>query len=217
MRIGVLGTGGVGQTLAGKLAELGHDVCMGSREAGNEKAVQWAAEAGEHASEGSFADAAGHGELVLNATPGAVALEALRAAGGERLAGKVLIDVSNPLDFSNGFPPTLTVCNDDSVGEQIQREFPDARVVKMFNTIPAELMVNPRAIEPSHTLPLCGEDDAAKGEAVALAESLGWPREDLLDLGGIAGARGMEMFLGLWVRLIGATGNRLVTVKVLSA
>src|SRR5437588_10599421 len=130
MRYGVLGTGMVGQTLAGKLVSLGHEVTMGSRQPGNEKAVAWAAEAGDGAHEGTFADAARFGEVVINATAGAASLEALEAAKAENLAGKVLIDVSNPLDFSHGQPPTLTVCNDDSVGEQIQRAYPNANVVK---------------------------------------------------------------------------------------
>ena len=146
MRFGVLGTGMVGQAIAGKLVAVGHEVKMGSREAGNEKAVAWASEAGEGASEGSFADAAGFGEVVVNATAGAHSLEALEAAGAENLAGKVLIDVANALDFSQGMPPTLTVCNDDSLGEQIQRAFPDARVVKALNTINASVMVAPGSL-----------------------------------------------------------------------
>src|ERR687885_2784507 len=156
MRIGVLGTGMVGQTIATKLVELGHEVTMGARQAGNEKGVEWAAGAGESAREGSFADAAAHGELVFNCTAGTASLEALRAAGEEELRGKVLVDVANPLDFSKGMPPTLTVCNDDSLGEQIQRAFPDARVVKALNTVNAFVMVAP--VEGT-TLFVCGDDD----------------------------------------------------------
>src|SRR5437660_4098189 len=141
MRIGVLGTGGVGQTIATKLVELGHEVTMGSRSAGNEKAAEWAAGAGEGASEGSFADAAAHSELVFNCTAGTASVDALRAAGEEELRGKVLVDVANPLDFSHGMPPLLSVCNDDSLGEQIQRAFPDTRVVKALNTISVRVMV----------------------------------------------------------------------------
>src|SRR5919199_3123972 len=145
MRIGVLGTGMVGQTLATKLVELGHEVTMGARAAGNEKAAEWASGADEGAAEGSFADAAAHGELVFNCTAGTASLDALRAAGAEELRGKVLVDVANPLDGSTGFPPALSVANDDSLGEQIQREFADARVVKALNTISASVMVEPVA------------------------------------------------------------------------
>src|SRR3954447_22299827 len=124
MKIAVLGTGGVGQTLASKLVDIGHEVKMGSRQAGNEKGVAWAAGAGDSASEGSFADAAGFGEFVINATAGSASLAALEAAAGDNLAGKVILDVSNPFDFSRGFPPSLTVDSTDSVGEQIQRAYP---------------------------------------------------------------------------------------------
>ena len=130
MRIGVLGTGMVGHALAGKLVELGHEVTMGSRRAGNEKAVAWASAAGDTAREGSFADAAGFAEMVVNATAGTASLDALSAAGSGNLAGKVAVEVANPLDFSGGMPPILSVCNTDSLGEQIQRAFPEARVVK---------------------------------------------------------------------------------------
>jgi predicted dinucleotide-binding enzyme len=144
-RFGVLGTGTVGQTLASKLASLGHEVMMGSRQAGNEKAVAWAKEAGRLASEGTFADAAGFGEDVVNATAGSASLAALAAAGAETLAGKVLVDVANPLDFSAGMPPTLTVCNTDSLAEQIQRAFPETSVVKALNTVNAGVMVEPES------------------------------------------------------------------------
>src|SRR5919199_5873986 len=143
MRIGVLGTGMVGQTLATKLVELGHEVTMGARAAGNEKAAEWASGADEGAAEGSFADAAAHGELLFNCTAGTASLDALRAAGSEELRGKVLVDVANPLDFSGGLPPRLSVANDDSLAEQIQREFPDARVVKALNTVTAAVLVAP--------------------------------------------------------------------------
>ena len=143
MHIGVLGTGTVGRTLAQALVEHGHEVRMGSRAAGNEKAVAWAEQGGPLASEGSFADAAAFGELVFNATAGMASLAALEAAGSEQLAGKVLIDVANALDTSAGFPPTLGVCNDDSLGESIQRAFPEVRVVKTLNTVTAAVMVRP--------------------------------------------------------------------------
>ena len=217
MRIGVLGTGTVGQTLATKLVSLGHEVKMGSRQAGNEKAVEWAREAGAGASEGSFADAAEHGELVINATAGAVALDALRMAGADNLAGKVLLDVSNPLDFSRGMPPTLTVCNDDSVAEQIQREFPDARVVKSLNTVNTDVMVTPDVVPGEHTMFMAGNDDDAKGQVLDLIGSFGWPRERVLDLGDVTGARGMEMYLPLWLRLFSTAGSPRLNIHVITA
>ena len=213
MRIGVLGTGTVGTTIATKLVELGHEVKMGSRSAGNEKGVEWASGAGEGASEGSFADATSFGEVVFNCTPGAVSVDALRMAGPENLSGKVLIDVSNPLDFSKGMPPTLSVCNDDSVGEQIQREFPDARVVKSLNTVNASIMVDPSQV-PGSVIFVCGNDDAAKAEVGELLQSFGWPGDDVLDIGDIAGARGTEMYLPLWLRMMGALGTPSFNIAV---
>ena len=215
MKIAIFGTGMVGNAIATKLVKLGHEVKMGSRTAGNAKAVEWAKANGAKASQGTFAEAAAFGELAFNCTLGAGALEAVQA-GKKELAGKILIDVSNPLDFSRGMPPTLSVCNDDSVGEQIQREFPDALVVKAFNTMPNELMVNPGALPVDHTLLMAGNDEGAKERVAALAESFGWSRDRILDLGDITAARGMEMFLPLWIRLMGATGGRLVTVNVVS-
>jgi 8-hydroxy-5-deazaflavin:NADPH oxidoreductase len=124
MRIGMLGTGTVGRTLASKLVTLGHEVMMGSRQAGNEAAVAWAKTSGQLADAGNFAEAAGFGELLVNATAGAASLDALISAEAENLAGKVVLDVANPLDFSSGMPPTLTICNTESLGEKIQRTFP---------------------------------------------------------------------------------------------
>jgi predicted dinucleotide-binding enzyme len=216
MKFGVLGTGLVGQTLGGKLVALGHEVTMGSRQAGNEKAVTWAEEAGEAAHEGSFEDAAAFGEVVINATAGAASLDALEAAGEGNLSGKILIDVSNPLDFSEGMPPTLTVCNTDSMGEQIQRAYPEAKVVKTLNTVNAGLMIAPNAISESHTVFVCGNDDGAKAKVRELLESFGWPEEDITDLGDIAGARGTEMYLPLWLRLANATGSWMVNIKVVT-
>lgn len=217
MKIAVLGTGSVGQTLGSKLVELGHEVRMGSRTSGNDKAVAWAEAAGDGAGEGDFAQAAAYGELVINATAGKVSLEALEAAGAGNLSGKLLIDVCNPLDFSRGFPPRLSVCNDDSVAEQIQRTYPDARVVKAFNTVTAALMVDPEATAGGdHTLMMAGDEEGAKSEVRELAQSFGWRRESILDLGDVTAARGMEMYLALWVRLMGATGGPRVTVKVVS-
>ncbi len=189
---------------------------MGARQTGNEVAVAWAESNGASASEGSFADAAGHGETVVNATAGAASLEALAAAGAENLSGKVVIDVANPLDFSGGLPPTLTVGNTDSLGEQIQRAFPEARVVKALNTIASEVMVEPGLVPGSHTVFIAGEDVAAKTEVAALLEAFGWPAEDILDLGSLAAARGTEAYTTLWLRFWAATGTRVLNVKVIS-
>lgn len=200
MRIGMLGTGTVGTTLAGKLTELGHDVKIGSRDPSR-----------------SFADAASHGELVFNATGGAVCLNALAMAGAENLAGKVLVDVSNPLDFSQGFPPTLTVCNTDSVAEQIQREYPDVRVVKALNTVTASVMVDPAIVPGEHVLPIAGNDDPAKAEVRDLLGSFGWTGERVVDLGDVGAARAMEMYLPLWLRLYQAYGTPQVNFVVMRA
>ncbi|MEY2441003.1 MAG: 8-hydroxy-5-deazaflavin:NADPH oxidoreductase [bacterium] len=216
MHIGVLGTGTVGQTLAQALVDRGHEVRMGSRAAGNEKAVTWAEQAGPLASEGSFADAAAFGELAINATAGAASLEALEAAGAEQLAGKVLLDVSNPLDFSRGMPPRLTVCNDDSLAEQLQRTFPEVRVVKALNTVTAAVMVQPDLVPGRHTMFMCGDDDAAKAQVGVLLAELGWSDGSVLDLGDITAARGMEMYLPLWLRLYGASGTAVLNVEVRS-
>lgn len=216
MKVGVLGTGAVGQTLAGKLVSVGHQVVMGARQAGNDRAAAWAASAGPSASAGTFADAAAHGDLIVNATAGTASLDALDAAGADNLAGKVLVDVANPLDFSAGMPPSLSVCNTDSLGERIQQRFPEARVVKTLNTVNADVMVQPGIVPGSHTMFLCGNDATAKQEVRTLLESFGWRPADLLDLGDIGGSRGMEMYLPLWLRLWGATGTGHLNVGVVS-
>ena len=217
MRFGVLGTGMVGQAIGGKLVELGHEVTMGSRRAGNERAVEWAASAGERASEGSFADAAGFGEIVVNATAGAASVEALRSAGAENLSGKLLIDIANALDFSGGRPPTLTVCNHDSLGEQIQRAFPEARVVKALNTVNAAVMVEPDALNESTAIFVCGNDEEAKAQVIELLETFGWLSGDIVDLGDISAARGPEMYLALWLRLMGALATPRFNIRLVLA
>ncbi len=128
MKIGILGTGIVGNTIGTKLVQLGHDVMMGSRSKTNEKAGAWVKASGPKASQGTFADAAKFGEILFNCTNGMASLEVLKLAGAESTKGKILIDISNPLDFSKGMPPTLSVSNTDSLGEQIQRAFPEAKV-----------------------------------------------------------------------------------------
>ncbi|MEV6978855.1 NAD(P)-binding domain-containing protein [Kitasatospora sp. NPDC093806] len=207
MRFGIIGTGGVARTLADKLVSLGNEVTLGSRSKDNETAVAWAEQAGPNGHHGTFADAAEFGEVVLNATPGTVALEALRAAGAERLAGKVLVDVSNPLVFSAEGELTLDPVNTDSVGERIQREFPQARVVKTLNTLTAPLMVDPARLAGEHNVFVAGDDAAAKAEVVALLGTFGWPAESVIDLGDIAGARALEMTMPFWIRLMKAFGT----------
>jgi len=203
MKIGVLGTGMVGQAIATKLASLGHEVQMGSRKAGNEDAVAWAKETGEGAREGSFSDAAAFGELVFNCTAGVASVEALKAAGTENLSGKVLVDIANPLDPSKGMPPPLAFCNDDSLGERIQAAFPEARVVKTLNTMNCQVMVEPGRVPGNHAVFVSGDDDSAKREVTELLAGFGWPGERIIDLGGISTARGPEMYLPLWLSLYG--------------
>jgi len=205
MKIGVLGTGMVGAAVATKLVEIGHEVRMGAREAGNEKARRWASGAGRVASQGSFTDAASFGEIVFNCTLGTASLDALRAAGAENLKGKILVDVSNPLDFSKGMPPVLSTRQGDSQGESIQRAFPEARVVKTLNTINAGVMGHPERVGGDSDLLLCGNDASAKSRVRELLREMGW--ESVIDLGGIQGARGMEAYLLLWLTLWGALGT----------
>ena len=212
MKIGIVGTGIVGKTLGSKLAELGHEVKMGARTAGNEKAVAWAQLAGKRASQGSFADAAAFGEMVFNCTSGHASLQALEQAGAKNLDDKTLVDVSNPLDVSRGMPPTLSIVNTDSLGEQIQRAFPGARVVKALNTLTASLMVNPAALPQETDVLICGNDKFAKAQVIEILKSFGW--KSIVDLGGISGARGTEMWVALWVRLMAALGTPRFNLKL---
>ena len=201
MRIGVLGTGMVGQAIAGRLEALGHDVRVGSRTEGDGAVV--------------FAEAAAHGELLFNCTSGAASLEALAAAGERNLAGKTLIDVSNPLDFSSGGPALFTTST-ESLGERIQAAFPDTRVVKSLNTVNCNLMVDPASLPGDHVIFVCGNEEVAKAQARDLLGELGWPPERVIDLGDITGARGAEMYVMLWVRLWGVVGSAHFNVALLS-
>ncbi len=224
MKIGVFGTGPVGQAIAAKLAELGHGVFIGTRDPaatlartqpdnfGNPPFKVWR-EQRPDVEFGTLAQAAAHGELLVNATSGVGSLEALNAAGAKNLAGKILVDIANPLDFSKGMPPSLTVCNTDSLGEQIQRAFPDAKVVKTLNTMNAYLMVGPRQLAGgAHTVFVSGNDAAAKKQVTALLQSFGW--EDIVDLGDITTARGTEMMLPIWVRAWGAVGTPMFSFRL---
>jgi 8-hydroxy-5-deazaflavin:NADPH oxidoreductase len=204
MNIALLGTGIVGTTIGSKMIQLGHKVKMGSRTAGNEKATAWVQSAGPDASQGTFAEAAAFGDMVFNCTSGMVSLSALTLAGAENLNGKIVIDISNPLDFSKGMPPTLSVCNTDSVGEQLQKAFPGAKLVKTLNTTNAFLMVDPSQLAGGdHTMFMCGNDAEAKAKVLDLLKNgYGW--KDVVDLGDISAARGQEMILPIWLRLWGA-------------
>ncbi len=212
MNIGVLGSGMVGQALGGKLAALGQSVVVGTRDPG--KLAGWLAQAGPNARAGSFAEAAAHGQVVINATNGGGSLAALQAAGAANLNGKILIDIANPLDFSKGMPPSLSISNTDSLGEQIQRAFPDVKVVKTLNTLNAYLMVDPGQLAGGdHTIFVSGNDGAAKAQVTQyLKEWFGW--RDIIDLGDITTARGTEMYLPLWVRVYAALGRPAFQVKV---
>jgi len=213
---GVLGTGTVGRTIATKLIELGHEVTMGSRSAGGETATAWAGGAGERASEGDFAAAAEFGEVVVNATAGTASLAALEQAGPANLAGKVLIDIANPLDTSGGMPPRLAFVNDTSLAEEIQTAVPNARVVKTLNTVNASVMVDPGQLAEPTDVFVSGNDEAAKAEVVLLLEEFGWERDRIRDLGDISTARGPEMYLALWVRLWGAIGSAGFNVRIVA-
>ena len=195
-RIAVLGTGTVGKAVGSKLTEVGHEVKMGTR------------------SEGTYADAAAFGEIVVNATPGTASLDALAAAGAENLAGKTLWDIANPLDSSQGFPPSLTVANTDSLAEQIQRAHPDAKVVKALNTVTAAVMVEPALLGTQSNLFICGNEKSAKAQVIEILETFGWLSGDIIDVGDITAARGIEAYVLLWVRLMGALDTPNFNVQI---
>lgn len=219
MKIAVLGTGAVGRALAGRFADLGLEVTVGTRDpeatsarGGEGSYADWSAARGA-VSLASFADAASAADLVVNATSGTVSVEALQGAGASNLNGKVLLDVANPLDFSQGMPPTLSVKDTDSLGEQIQRAFPDARVVKSLNTMNGALMAEPGGLaEGDHSVFVCGDDEEAKRTVTELLGRMG--HTDVIDLGDITAARGAEMILPLWLRLYGALGTAEFNFKV---
>jgi len=203
MKVAIFGTGMVGTTIGAKLVSLGHEVKMGSRTADNAKATAWVEANGKTASQGTFADAAAFGELAFNCTAGTGSVAAMEAAGPKNLAGKILVDVSNPLDFSKGRPPTLSVCNTDSIAEQLQRACPDAKVVKALNTMNCTLMVDPSLIKGEHDVFMSGNDAGAKGRVSEILKGwFGW--KNVVDLGDLSAARGQEMFVIFWVRVYGA-------------
>ena len=217
MKIGILGTGNVGETIGRRLVELGHEVKLGSRSATNEKAAAWAKQVGAKGSHGTFDDSAAFGELLFNCTKGEASVAAFKSAKESSLEGKVIIDVSNPLDGAKGFPPTLFVSNTDSLAETLQRALPKSRVVKALNTMSCNVMVNPRALPESTSTFLSGNDSAAKDAVRELLTQLGWRNEEILDLGDLTTARGPEMWLPLWLRLYGVTKTGTFNLKVVVA
>jgi predicted dinucleotide-binding enzyme len=203
MKIGILGTGMVGETLGTKFVQIGHQVKMGSRTANNQNAAKWVKTAGANASQGTFADAAAFGEMIFVCLKGEITLDVVRSVAGS-LAGKTVVDVSNPLDFSKGMPPSLSICNTNSLGEEVQKAVPAAKVVKTLNIVNCGVMIDP-AKGGHPTMLLCGNDAAAKGKITALLQSLGW--KDVIDLGDITKSRGTEMLLPLWLNLMGFFGH----------
>lgn len=213
MKVAVLGTGMVGGTIASRLVELGHEVRMGSRDARNPAALAWADKAGANASAGTFAEAAAFGEVVFNCTNGEGSLEALNAAGAANLAGKLLVDVANRLDFSKGMP-AISLCQDgDSLAEEIQRTFPAAKVVKALNTMNCRIMVQPTLVPGDHEVFMSGNDAGAKAKLRELLKSFGWADRNIMDLGDVTTARGPEMMMPMWLRVWGVVGSQPFNVK----
>ena len=223
MKIGFIGAGSVGQTLAAALAAKGHDVIVGIRKVSPDELAKernfaqpldaWLKTT--NAKVGTFAEAAKHGDIIFNVTSGSVSIEALTLAGAENLGDKILVDVANPLDFSRGMPPSLYphFSNTWSVGEEIQKHFPDVKVVKAFNTVAAAVMVNPSLVSEAHDLIISGNDEAAKADVTKLAgEAFGW--KHFIDLGDITGARGQEAILHIWLRIWATSGNPVFNLHV---
>jgi predicted dinucleotide-binding enzyme len=211
MKAGILGSGRVGQAISARLAELGHEVMIGTRDPN--KLGEWQA-SHRDVRIGSFAETAAHGEIIFNATLGAASLDVLKMAGEANLNGKVLVDISEPLDFSKGMPPPLFTSSIDSLGEQIQRAFPEAKVVKILNTVNANVMVNPRGVaNGDHQVFVSGNDPQAKQQVVDILKSFGWIH--ILDLGDITTARGTEMYIAIWLRLWGALDTGLFNIKIM--
>lgn len=212
--IAVLGTGMVGNTIGNKLIELGYNVMMGSRSANNEKALAWASKNGKNAATGTFSDAAKFGEIIFNCTKGEISLEVMQQAGIENLSGKILIDVSNPLDFSNGMPPSLipSLINTNSLGEEIQRLLPNTQVVKTLNIVNCEVMVNATKCGGDATMFVAGNSTEAKTEVEKILHQFGW--KDIIDLGEIKHSRSTEMMLPVWLSAYMATNNGYIAFKI---
>lgn len=214
MNIGIVGSGGVAQVVGQKLIELGHGVMLGTRDptqleqkkgwAGSLQ--QWLDASGGRGRVGTFEQAARFGELVINATNGLASLEALRQAGEAHLSGKVLLDLANELDASQGMPPRSLASDVRSLAEDLQAALPNAHVVKSLNTMNAQIMVNPGSLAGGdHTVFISGNDPAAKAQVSELLRAFGWT--DIFDLGDLGSARGAEMLLPIWLRAWGVLGN----------
>jgi predicted dinucleotide-binding enzyme len=213
-KIGILGTGVVGNTIGSKMIALGYEVKMGSRTANNDKAAEWVNSQGNKASAGTFEDAAKFGDIIFNCTKGEVTLEVFKQAGPSNFKGKTVIDISNPLDFSQGFPPFLTpqYANTNSLGEEIQKLIPDANVVKSLNIVNCEVMVNAQKSGGDPTMFMSGNNEGAKNEVSSILNQFGW--NDIIDLGDITNARATEMMLPIWVRTYAATKNGYIAFKI---
>lgn len=213
MKIAVLGTGGVGKAFAPKLKALGHQVVMGTRDAKNKLSETGKDAISEFLRQHpgielkNFADAAAFAGLLINVSKGAATLDVIRACGPGNLAGKIIVDISNPLDFSKGNPPILIpeLSNTTSLGEEIQKLVPESRVVKTLNTMWNGLMINPSLVNGgNHINYICGNDAAAKETVRQLLYQLGWNKDNVLDIGDITGARATEATLPIWLRVYGA-------------
>lgn len=228
MNIAIFGTGTVGQTLASRLLSLGYDVMLGTRNVietsartardnyGGPSFKEWHAMHSQ-VRLGTFMQASVFGELIINATQGSNSVNALRSAGEINLDNKIIIDVSNPLDFSHGMPPILIAefCNNNSLGEEIQKAFPESKVVKALNTMWCGLMVNPGSVGGGdHNVFICGNDAKAKAKVSELLHQMGWEKQHIMDLGDITAARGTEMVLPLWLKIMGTLGNAAFNFKI---
>src|SRR6266496_5084998 len=212
MQIGILGSGITAQTIGSRLVQLGHEVMLGSREEAKPSSVAWARDAGQHALYGTFMNAAAFGEIIFNCTLGMASMDALEMAGAENLKGKILIDTANPIDRSTGVWK-LTVCNTDSLGEQVQRAFPDTRVVKTLNTINASVIADAAKLPETTDVFVSGNDiDAKATVARFLKEWFGW--RHVIDLGDITTARGVEMYVLFWHYLRDVTPAQRFNIKV---
>jgi len=221
MKIGIIGSGAVAQTLGSKLIGLGHDLILGTRDPDklDDKKMfaatlrEWKSQTEGRAKIGTFKEAAAHGELLINATAGEVSLDALKLAAADKVGAKVLIDVANELDHSKGMPPVVLASHESCLAEKLQAAFPNLKVVKALNTISAPVMVDPQALAGGdHTVFVSGNDAEAKATVTALLKSFGWT--DVLDLGDLSSALGPEMYLAMWIRLWGATKTGQLNIKV---
>ncbi len=225
MKITVIGSGVVGQTLASRLFQLGHELVMATRdpeatasrtEPNPQSGVSFSSWYSKHQEVDlvPFSAVPKDAQVFINATGGTYSLDILKSIGAETLSGKILLDVSNPLDFSQGWPPTLSICNTDSLAEQIQRAYPDSLVVKSLNTVNYQVMVAPEIVPGNHQLFVSGEDEDAKDTVRGLLGQMGWPADRVIDLGGIQSARGTEMMMPMWLGLMGTFGSPIMNFEI---